>query len=502
MLQTVTACVDSFGISTISNYSLTLWDSLKFEIINVQEEDLATEALIALRAIAVRLTQVQVSDYPKLGLARYLQPITKECNEQLQAPEHKQAKTAGQILSALGSASPTAFLLIVKSVLPPLSTLYQDADSIAKQRALLEVLVQLLDTAITVHGTPSMPNPPTNENPLEPFKDRLFEISSQALMSTASEEVSFRLVAIQALLRLCMLRKYLQENEIGMVVQYFDEIVLTEDPTGRDELKKEAIQALVELSRSKSNLILDITFPAFLARLPDSSMVDNRDYLATLEGLAQLSVERFVSDTLIRRLLNKLNSALASNGSPAYPQAILATLQYILAQRDLTHDPNLHTYFEKIVVDLTTRAVLASTGESSTTALNDDISLVILGRLSTMIVRALDEHKQKSVALQIYTLFTEPDAFDPVPFRDKVPLLQRSTMILSTALMAGVPHKVFNSTRQMACIADSPRTDYLATHRPKCYLHTKLSLRASQTLSCRRQSDNQAEHLEASGASD
>ena len=59
-----------------------------------------------------------------------------------------------------------------------------------------------------------------------------------------------------------------------------------------------------------------------------------------------------------------------------------------------------------------------------------------------MIVRALDGHKQKSVAIQVYSLFAEEGAFTPVPFREDTPKSQRSTMILSTALMSGVGRSV------------------------------------------------------------
>ena len=455
-LQAIAACASSYGTTPVSNYSISLWDSLKFEILNAQEDDLAEEALVSLQAIAIRLGRGLVSTDPKTALARYLRPIIKECNEQLQQPQHKQAKHAGQILSSLGVASPVAFFLIVKAVIPPLITNYQDADSIAKQRALLEVLVQILDSAIAVYGTPGRPPSamPMMEdgNPLTPFKERLFELNSQALMSSATDEVSFRVAALKALLRLCLLHRYLQDNEIGMAVQYFDEIILLENSNGDDDLKKEAVHALVELSRIKPNLIMDITFPAFMAKLPDSSPPHDRDYLITLEGLAQLSVERYVADTLVRRLLNRLDIVLQKEGSSAYPQAILSTLQYVLSQRDLDRDPNLTNYYEKIVVGLAGRAVRASAGKAPATALNEDLTLEVLARLATMIVRALDEHKQTCVALQVYSLFVDEADFVPVPFRANIPKLQMSTMILSTSLMAGVRPSVGSICSHDACI--------------------------------------------------
>ena len=439
VIQTIGACASSYGVNTVSGYSTTLWDSLKFEILNVQDEDLAEEALKSLQAIATRLSRGLDSANPGSSLAKYLRPIIKECNDQLLEPTHKQAEPAGQILGALGTASPIAFARIIQDVFPPLETLYQDADSIAKQRALLEVIIRILDSAIVTYGVLTVPAPPKPiENPLEPFKDRLFGLSIQALMSTAAEEVSFRTAALRILLRLCMLRKYLQDNEIGMFVQYLDEIVLGDDPNGRNDLKREAIHALVDISRIKPSLIMDVTLPALMARLPDSCASDDRDYLVTLEGLAQLSKDSFVSDTLVRRLLNKLDVVLERRGSHAYPQAILLALHFILSQRELPHDPNLGIYHEKIVVGLMRRVVLASTGREPVTALNDVVTLEIIGKLATKIVQALDEHKQQSVSFQIYSLFTDETIFTPIPFRNGAPSLERSTMVLSMSLMAGV----------------------------------------------------------------
>lgn len=409
----------------------------------MQEEDLADEALTALRAIAVRLSTNASSASAQTPIAQYMRPITKECNEQLHEPQHKQAKPAGRILRTLGTASAVTFTLVVKATVAPLLTLYQDAEGIATQRALLEVLVQLFDSAIEVFGSwTSSQAYPSIDNPLNPFKDRLFELFSQALMGTAHEEVSFRLVASRGLLRLAKLRHYLEGSEIGMVVQYYNEIVLTEDRTGRDDLKNDAIQALVEVSTSKPKLIMDITFPAFMSKLPDTDEGGSKEYIVTLEGLARLSVEKAIFDTLIRRLLNKLDVVLSSNTSPAYPHAILSALLYVFSRRKLDGDPNLRSYYDKIVVGLIRRTVLATTGKCPPTVLNDESVMEVLGRLANLLIRALDGERRNLVAEQIYTLFADQHEFTSVPFRKDATADQRRTMILSTYLMAGVHHHV------------------------------------------------------------
>ena len=420
-----------------------LWDSLKYEILNVQEEDLAEEALIALQAIATKLGQNLTKSGPTTPLACYLRPILKECNSQLQEPQHKQAKPAGQILSSLARASPMVTDMVVKAVMPPLLTLYEASESVANRRALLEVLVQLLDSVIAIYGYDSISSASTEiSNPLKLFKDQIFELGIQALLSISPEETSFRVLVVRNLQRLCLLRNYLQENEIGLIVQYLDDLILSNELSSSDHLKNEAIQALVDVSKIKPNLILDISFPAFLAMLPDSSSVDMKEYVAVLECLARLSVHHALSETLIQRLLSKLDLILQTDGSTIDPKAILSTLHYTLSQRSLTADPNLHMYYKKIVIDLISRVASASMGQMAMTALNEASTLEVLGRLASLIVRALDTETKRSVGLQIYSLFIDEGLSLPVAMEQKSPEVQKLTMLLSTWLMAAVDRGV------------------------------------------------------------
>ncbi|KAL8993799.1 MAG: hypothetical protein Q9169_006070 [Polycauliona sp. 2 TL-2023] len=439
VLQTLTACATSYSLAAISNWSITLWDSLKYEILNVQEEDLAEESLVTLQAIATTLGKDVTSTTQTTHLARFLRAITNECKEELQAPQQKKAKPAGQILSSLAASSSVALFLVVKATVPSLLTLFQDADSIASQKALLEVLVQIFNAAVIRDEASGVVRTSSDaENLLVPFKDRFFELFSQALMSSPKEQVTFRIVALKGLLRLCQIRDYFQNSEIGMVVQYLDEIVLTEDPDGRDQVKNEAIQALVQISKIKHQLIMDVTFPAFMAKLPDQSTSEQTDYVVILEGLARLSVERSISDTLIRRLLSKLETVLQTDGQASYIQALLSTIEYVLSRRDLPTDSSLSSYHENIVVAYVCKAALASV-QSGPQALAETATLEILGRLAGRIVCALDEHRRRSVAIETYTLFTQTGTpFGPVLYQQDISEKQRRTMILSTWLLASV----------------------------------------------------------------
>ncbi|PYH97814.1 hypothetical protein BO71DRAFT_372404 [Aspergillus ellipticus CBS 707.79] len=441
-LNALIACVKLYDPNTVSTYSITIWETLKFEILNAQEEFLSDLSLDVLSGIAQRLSEgiTQISD--QLPLAQYLRPITKECSEQLQEPQQKQAKPAQKILSSTSAASAASFTLIVQTVVAPLLTIYQEADGIAKQRALLETLTVLFDSAIQVFGEWTTRDPePTIDNSLLEFKDQFSDIFGQALMGVIKEEGSFRISALKGFLRLSILRNYFQDNEIGLFVQYLDEILLKEESVGRDDLKKEAITALTEISKHKPRLILDITFPAFVATLPDSDDGSGSNYLATLESLAQISAEKDIFDTLVRRLLSKLNILLQKEqpGSVDYPRAILLTILYVMNQRKLDQDPNLDLYYDKIVVGLCRSATAAASGKAPNNILSDATVLDVLGKLCNLIVRSLPRNKQDEAAENIYTLFTSVDDFQPVPFAPSPSDNHRRTMIISTYLLASLP---------------------------------------------------------------
>ncbi|KAJ5218140.1 uncharacterized protein N7498_000239 [Penicillium cinerascens] len=440
-LNTLIACVHSYDPDTVSRYSITIWEVLKFEILNVQEEFLSELSLTALQGIAQRLSEGVTEISQDLPLAQYLKPITKECNEQLQEPQQKQAKPAQQILASLSSSSVLAFALLVQTVVAPIFTIYQEADGIVKQRALLDTLSVLFESAIQIFGKWTTRGAEVAfENPLLEFKDQFSDVLGQALMGAAKEEVSFRVTALKGFLRLSTLRGFFQDNEIGLFVQYLDEILLQEESVGRDDLKKEAIAALAEISKHKPRLIMDITFPAFVATLPDEDDGTNTAYLSTLDTLAQISVERDIFETLFRRLFSKLSILLQKEqpGSVGYPRAILVTLLYVMQQRDMKVDPNVDLYFDKIVVGLCRSVSEAASGKAKNRVLNDATILDTLGRLCNLLVRSVSIQKQEQAAENVYSLFALPGDFSPVPFFHGATADQERTAIVSTYLLAGL----------------------------------------------------------------
>lgn len=222
-------CAISYGPGKMAKYFSTLWDAIKFEVLNSSDDELAAEALNTIQAIAISLSNgFSAPPLPTSSISRYLKSIVKETLELLKEPQQKQAKPAGQILASVAGGGVIPYVFIIENTLPALLTVYDDAaGGISKQRALLEVLNQIFESTVAVYGEWGDMTPyPTIHNPLIELKEKLFDIYSKALMGTNKEEVGFRIIALKGLGTLSKIRDLFADNEIGMVVQYLDEVVL------------------------------------------------------------------------------------------------------------------------------------------------------------------------------------------------------------------------------------------------------------------------------------
>ncbi|KAK7182163.1 hypothetical protein DPSP01_012975 [Paraphaeosphaeria sporulosa] len=433
VLQTITSSVQEYGPRTISLYSITLWDALKFEILNVQEEDLAEEALNGLAAIAQTLSHGTSGP-----LNAYLRPIIKECNEHLEDAPTKQSQAAARIVSKIANVSPDVTNLLLAGILPTMFTLFQSADNMAKRRGLLEVFVQLIKANIDVYGdwrATGSAGASAPKGALAQFRDQALEVLLHGLETSPVNNVSYRLVCADGLLQLSKVRELLSEDDIGKIIQLLHAIVIHEESFGKDEIKESAINSLVEIAHQKPQVVIDKAFPAFMAQLPDTDE-GSRGHVAVLEAFAKLANEEEVFDTVILRLKNKFSAAVAHNASSGYIVALLSAILYALTKgsNKLEQDSNTLTYYQDIVLPLLRRT--SSADASHPEAFNNETTLDLVGRICNIVVRSQPSEQQEAIASELYTLFSGTPQAELPPFNTSAPPEAHKTMIVSTHLLA------------------------------------------------------------------
>lgn len=434
VLQAITASVNEYGPRTISLYSITLWDALKFEILNVQEEDLAEEALSGLAAIA--RTMSQGASAP---LNSYLRPIIKECNEHLEDAPTKQSQASARILYKIAQVSAEVTNTLLAGVLPTLFLLFQNADTMAKRRGLLEVLIQLVRANIAVYGdwrSPGAAGEKVDTNALKDYREQSLEILLNGLESAPAKEVSFRLVCLDGLLQLSKARQLLSDEDVGKVIQALQSIVIHEDSYGKDEVKEAVINGLVDIARQKPQVVVDKAFPAFLAQLPDSDVNGSSSYSTVLEAFAKLANEEKIFDTVLLRLKNKFSTAVQQDASSTYLVALLSAILYALdkGEAKLAQKPETSNYYNDIALPLLQRA--SSSDSSHPIAFNDEATLDLVGRICGLTIRMQTAEVQSAIATELYTLFRGMPQSDLPPFKFNGSPEPNRTMMISTHLLA------------------------------------------------------------------
>lgn len=222
-------CVKSYGPLSISENWEVIWNSVKFEILHGSEEDISTLTLELLKELAISLSFGLLTVVPGSALEKFLLTILKECNEKIKNVQNSQAKAAVQILAKCSESSYLVQTSIFESMLPPLISTcgYADSSGLSNQKAVLEILLVIVDAAGNLCGWKSdtgLRN--SSDSTLLPYKDSMIDIMSKVLAGAPKDEISLRMLALRGLSQLANLKNLMQDNEVGMVVQYLDDIVL------------------------------------------------------------------------------------------------------------------------------------------------------------------------------------------------------------------------------------------------------------------------------------
>jgi DNA repair/transcription protein MET18/MMS19 len=488
-METLRACIESYELHPIATWSSQIWDALKFEVLNATEDDLADEALKVLKAMAEQLSydDLTLQTLERTPLFRFVDIVAKECLKHLHEPQQRYAKQSGQIIGKVASGSPFSFHLIIKGTLPELMTIIQDTDAITKKRELLEVICKILDARFELVQAQEASEFPAlglldaiSEScamgtvaygGLTFFHDVLFETFVVTLASTPPQETSIRITAVKGLLKLVQLPGFLAQIEVGMIIQHLNKLILDKDGVTYS-LREEAILTLQEVAKLHAQPIIDISFSALLAALPDvlKDDKDAKDCLPVLEALARIGCQGFPFTVLSLRLRNKLVDVLRRSESQVYAHTLLAGLLYAVRQREAsksraTAENNVELDLAKgpdpAYIDLVKHLFrLVTWSENRKTqsmhyglrpiemcgfsTYPDETFLDLVGKVGMTAVRSMTVENQIWAADQTFSLFEEYST-DPVDL-SMATQLYNGTLLLSMHLIAGL-HREVNSLK-------------------------------------------------------
>ncbi|KAJ9107913.1 hypothetical protein QFC19_002656 [Naganishia cerealis] len=279
VLQSLTACIPVYGQQAIQGYASDLWDNLKTEIFYSPDAQIESDALETFRAMILAL-------YPedKENSIDTAQEIIKECQELLKEPEKSKAKPATKILCGLISAS-----------------------QIPHRGPILSVIADLIKTLSETYTAQDSTRSHDKEKCLENYRDELLSLLSSGMESVSPAQ---KMPGLWGAVHLCQVPNFLSAEEVSFLVQKINDLLLQLD---FEDVRKAALDGLVEISKLTSKPIEEITLPLLFGKLPNTapsldSEAERLQYQQILSSVAVLCAQPGLLEMMILRILSRLES--------------------------------------------------------------------------------------------------------------------------------------------------------------------------------------------------
>ncbi len=296
VLSTLSACVAAYSADTIAGWSSQIWDALKFEIWNGENEDFILSALAVLRAMTVSLGRSQYNWSSTDGaLAEFVIPAATECKNRFQDSKKQYMVSSGKILRSIASGSPYAFHLVAMTVLPDMHVIWQDLNLPSEKKMLLTVYNYILNARLAQPDITAIATTPEDDiqnatliRSFDRFRDGIVEVYFNAVSNirqeAASSSIPFGAPAVQGLVLLFKIPSYLSAVEQGIIVQELNTILFS-TPSG-DDTRTAVLSSLQKISAEEPKIFQDITLMTLMEKLPNTLSRDEEERKAELEAIA------------------------------------------------------------------------------------------------------------------------------------------------------------------------------------------------------------------------
>ncbi|KAJ3034783.1 mms19 nucleotide excision repair [Rhizophlyctis rosea] len=413
-MDTLAACASVYGARALLPHAEHIWDFLKEEIFKAGNDASEKSGLAAINAVTAAFSSAAAtSSEAKAPLEVFLSLALKDTLYNFKEPELKYAKISGKMLQAAASASDPACHVLISSVVPVLLREHKADDPPTRRKTALEVIVDFIIAARTVYGSIDADSGEMDEdfvNPILNYKDNLLVLLSGALTSR-NDYAPLRIIGAKGLFELVMSRQLLVESEAATVLQLFNQTVL-DDPD--EDVRAEALRALVEFAERRPDTVLQHSFPVFFEQLPSDGWAIDAEVgrvESVLATIAQLATGDVLFPPGIQRLLEKLDTtiskAMFDNNDIGYARILSGTMLTIFRNRhtrEVTGATNLTGQcLEPVVMPLLCRSVAGAI--SGQGGLADDVVFENIGMIFGVIVRAVDASVQKRVVDLAFEVF-------------------------------------------------------------------------------------------------
>ncbi|QSZ32648.1 hypothetical protein DSL72_002227 [Monilinia vaccinii-corymbosi] len=287
-------CIQCY--TNLSEFSITIWDTLKWEVWNGENDDFINRSIQNIAAIASQLGKQEFDFQDENNeLAKFVNHVTQECIVIFTDDTKKRMiLPSTRILGRIASTSAYATTLVIRNSLPTIFTLWQSLDTTTDRTRLVESLNLILEARSDVSrsSTPDIEGQShldeeytarrmaIMEESFNKFRESLVELYFGAT-STSSSDLELQIATAKGLTSLAAIRNnstdrpFLNSFEQGTIIEKLNETAF--DLKEAEQLRALAVTCLSTLSVRYPDTFISITLPNFIGRLPEQLKSENGD---------------------------------------------------------------------------------------------------------------------------------------------------------------------------------------------------------------------------------
>ncbi|EPE31594.1 ARM repeat-containing protein [Glarea lozoyensis ATCC 20868] len=363
ILLTLDACVSTYSIKTLLEWSSKIWDTIKFEIWNGENDEFIADALHILNGLFSTLSRSDWSWDESTKFSSFIDGVVKEIFDRLSDMQRYVAGSARMLL-AIGSSSSLALRLVMKQTLPGIISMAQDDHAKVSKKslfsvfnAILQARVDLAEEARTYENSYQEGSPEFHQTPQsraqdehnlvqdmirfrEPLSDLYLGAISE-VKSDADTDSALATAVVQGLVLLIRVPN-LFEEEKRSILQILNQSTL-DDSTSAD-LQSTTLSAIREIATFDPLGFQETTLPQFIKRLPEEIIGEDQSdvpkpeselamrYLENLGLIGCTSLKNH--DELQSALIKKFDQTRARKGQLTYLNILIAAARRALGLFD------------------------------------------------------------------------------------------------------------------------------------------------------------------------
>ncbi|KAI8996815.1 Dos2-interacting transcription regulator of RNA-Pol-II-domain-containing protein [Pilobolus umbonatus] len=328
-METISLCTPAYGANVILPHVDELFKALVKEV--YQGTDITT-VNIALNTIyhvvATLATGVSIANI-RDPVEKSIGSLLDQCVDKLSEPELKNARSASHILRAVASASDPACTSVTHAVLPVLYEKYSPRDPIIRQKAILDILTELLTASKNLYGSiENLEYDRDFQTPLLIYKQQIMQIFVLSLIESSAEDASLMESCLRGIHEMISMKQFLNNGEIDITVNHLSRLLIDRG----NQLKSLILPTLKIVAKAYPTILRKHTFPMLFHLLPsEATPVISDNYKEVLEMIEILGLYPATFKIIVASLMENLNYACYSIGvyNSEYVHAIAHTILHL-----------------------------------------------------------------------------------------------------------------------------------------------------------------------------